>query len=62
MKIARTPHAWTLTPREAIALQKELAARVVVSKPAGELRLVAGLDAAFSADGGRCLAAGGGLG
>jgi deoxyribonuclease V len=51
------PHSWSLTPREAIALQKELAGRVCVRKPPSELRFVAGLDAAFSADGKHCLAA-----
>jgi len=49
-------HAWDLTPREAIAVQRELAPRVVVCRPRGEFRLVAGVDAAFSADGKRCVA------
>ncbi len=57
MRIPRAPHSWSLTPRAAIALQKELASRVQVVKPPGELRFIAGLDAAFSADGQRCLAA-----
>ncbi len=57
MKIPAAPHPWRLSPRAAIALQKELASRVRVIRPAGELRFVAGLDAAFSADGQRCLAA-----
>jgi deoxyribonuclease V len=57
MKISPAPHSWCLTPREAIALQKVLAAQVRVVKPAGELRFIAGLDAAFSSDGKRCLAA-----
>jgi len=57
MKIPSAPHSWGLKPREAIALQKELASRVVVAKPPGELRFIAGLDAAFSSDGRRCLAA-----
>lgn len=59
MKIrpAPAPHPWKLTPRQAIAVQRELAGLVRVVKPAGEFRLIAGLDAAFSADGQRCLSA-----
>jgi deoxyribonuclease V len=57
MKIPPAPHSWKLTPRAAIALQKELASRVSVVEPAGEFRFVAGLDAAFSTDGKWCLAA-----
>jgi len=57
MKIPLVPHSWSLTPRQAIALQRKLARRVCVVKRAGELRFIAGLDAAFSADGKRCLAA-----
>ena len=57
MRIPRIPHSWTLKPRAAMALQRELAARVQVVSPPGELRFIAGLDAAFSADGQQCLAA-----
>lgn len=57
MKLPPVPHSWALTPRQAIALQRKLARRVCVVKPAGELRFIAGLDAAFSADGRQCLAA-----
>lgn len=57
MKLPPVPHSWSLTPRAAIALQRKFARRVCVVKPAGELRFIAGLDAAFSADGKRCLAA-----
>jgi deoxyribonuclease V len=57
MKLPPVPHSWALTPRQAIALQRKLARNVCVVKPAGELRFIAGLDAAFSADGKRCLAA-----
>lgn len=57
MRIPRVPHSWLLTPREAIVLQKNLARRVSVVKPTAELRFVAGLDAAFSVDGQRCLSA-----
>jgi deoxyribonuclease V len=56
VRIPRVPHRWNLTPREAIAVQRRLARRVIVARPRFELRLVAGLDAAFSRDGSRCVA------
>ena len=57
MKIPPVPHSWSLTPRAAIALQRKLARRVCLVKPVGELRFIAGLDAAFSPNGEQCLAA-----
>jgi len=42
------PHSWDLTPKEAVEVQRRLAPLVEARKPEGELRLVAGLDAAFS--------------
>jgi deoxyribonuclease V len=39
-------HEWAVTPREAIALQRELAGRIIVTPPDGPLRTVAGLDVA----------------
>jgi deoxyribonuclease V len=56
MKLPHALHTWRLSPRQAIAVQRQLAARVVVAPPGRELRRVAGLDAAFSADGRHCLA------
>lgn len=56
MKLPRSPHAWRLKPSEAIAVQRRLAVRVRCVRPAGELRLAAGLDAAFPG-GTRCAAA-----
>lgn len=55
MRIPRAPHAWALSPREAVAVQRRLAGRVrpKLSRPAG--RYVAGLDVAFSADGERAI-------
>ena len=41
------PHRWDLTPKEAAALQRELRARVVTEDDFGDLRRVAGVDAAF---------------
>lgn len=57
MRFARTPHRWILTPRQAIALQTKLAARVSQSRLDGPIRLVTGADMAISRDGGRCVAA-----
>jgi len=55
MRLARA-HRFDLAPREAAALQRRLAARVVLAAPAGfRPRLVAGLDGAYA--GGRVLAA-----
>jgi deoxyribonuclease V len=49
-------HSWNLTPREAVAIQRELAGRVRVEPVKRSPQLVAGLDAAFSQDGRSCLA------
>ncbi len=49
------PHAWAVTPARAIAIQRQLAARVKIEPPAGPLRYVAGVDCAFSSDGSRCI-------
>jgi deoxyribonuclease V len=56
MKIPRAPHRWSLTPRQAAALQRDLARRVSFVAPRKPLRLVAGIDAAFSSDGRQCIA------
>lgn len=56
MKIPRPPHKWSVSPREAIAIQKRLAAAINLDKPARRLRYIAGVDAAFSTDGKFCLA------
>lgn len=44
-------HRWDLTPREAVALQAELAARVVRVDAVREVRRVAGVDVGFEDDG-----------
>jgi deoxyribonuclease V len=41
-------HEWNLTPTEAIALQRELAARVIREDRLGEVRYVAGVDMAIN--------------
>ena len=56
MKIARPPHSWRLTPRQAIALQREMSGLVRRTGSAEGFRFVAGLDGAFSPDGSRCIA------
>src|SRR4051794_23412807 len=43
----RKLHDWDLTPKEAVALQRELAGRVDVSAPLGKLDLVAGCDVSY---------------
>ncbi len=45
------PHRWNLSPKRAIALQKELAGLVRVEPLPGEIRTVAGADCSFTEDG-----------
>jgi deoxyribonuclease V len=56
MQIPRPPHAWSVTPREAVAIQRRLARRVRRDKPKRPLARVAGVDASFSRDERYCLA------
>lgn len=56
MRIPRVSHRWSLTPKQAAALQRELAVKVSFVAPRRDLRLVAGIDAAFSTDGRQCIA------
>ncbi len=57
MDVPRAPHRWSVTPRQAIAIQRRLAARVRQLPLVAAPRVVGGLDAAFSRDGRWCLAA-----
>jgi deoxyribonuclease V len=41
-------HEWNLKPAEAIALQKELAKRIVREDQLGEVRTIAGVDMAIN--------------
>jgi deoxyribonuclease V len=50
-------HAWDLTPKEAVALQRRLAAAVRIEPLAGPVRTIAGTDCALSRDGKSILAA-----
>jgi deoxyribonuclease V len=56
MQIPPAPHRWSLSPREAIAVQRRMASSVRQSAPQRPLRFVAGLDAAFLRDPDRCVA------
>jgi len=49
-------HAWDLTPAEAMALQAELASRVVLEDHVGEVRCITGVDCGFD-DRGRVIRA-----
>lgn len=49
----RQPHAWDLTPTQAIALQRELAAQVVREGDPDGVRRIAGADVAFDKPNGR---------
>jgi deoxyribonuclease V len=57
MFIPRVPHRWAVTPRQAIAIQRRIAPRVITRACGRPFRLVAGTDLAFSADGAWCIAA-----
>jgi deoxyribonuclease V len=43
MKVPRL-HAWNLTPKKAVALQRELAGKIDISSPLGRCDLIAGAD------------------
>ena len=44
-------HPWNLSPAEAMAVQRELRARVILADRLGPVRRVAGVDVGFEADG-----------
>lgn len=44
-------HSWDVPPRDAIALQRELAGRVITTGSPGPMRTAAGADLGFSRDG-----------
>ncbi|HWI59434.1 MAG TPA: deoxyribonuclease V [Bacillota bacterium] len=56
MNIPRPPHSWRLSPRRAIALQKQMAELVCQAPLSGTPRFIAGVDAAFSPDEQWCIA------
>lgn len=57
MKLPPLLHRWNVSPSRAIAIQRELAAKVEISKMPGPVRFVAGLDASFTRDEKWCVAA-----
>jgi deoxyribonuclease V len=46
----KNPHRWDLSPKEAVALQRELSAKVVIKPYIGPVELLAAADVAFPAD------------
>jgi deoxyribonuclease V len=56
MKIARTPHSWSVSPAQAIAIQRRLATQVSTTEPTTRTRFVAGVDAALDLDRTHCIA------
>jgi deoxyribonuclease V len=56
MKFPRAPHRWQVSPKRAIQIQRELAARVLHTPLPPAARWIAGADMAFSPDGRRCIA------
>ena len=56
LKILRSIHSWSVTPKQAINIQKNLASRVVRTGRLRKVTLVAGADLAFSPDKSCCMA------
>lgn len=56
MKVPRAPHRWSVSPRQAVGIQRALAECVRVERLAGPVRVVVGADMAFTPDGGTCIA------
>lgn len=56
MKIPRALHSWSVSPKRAATIQKELAARVIRVGSLPNIKLVAGADLAFSPDRTKCVA------
>lgn len=56
MKLPPPMHRWNLTPKKAVALQRELAGRVQSRSLKKTVRFIAGADLAFSSDKMRCVA------
>ncbi|HOW69029.1 MAG TPA: deoxyribonuclease V [Phycisphaerae bacterium] len=56
MKIPSPIHRWSMTPKAAVRLQQRLAQRVRIEPLLADVRIVAGVDVAFSPDGRHALA------
>jgi deoxyribonuclease V len=57
MRIPRPPHRWSVTPEQAVAIQRRLAGRVRAVAAPRAFRFIVGLDAAFTLDERLCIAA-----
>jgi len=57
VKIARTPHAWSVSPKQAVAIQRKLSGRIIRRGRPRRIRLIAGVDLAFLPDKTHCVAA-----
>ena len=53
---ATTLHSWSVTPKQAVAIQRELAARVIRRGRPRRPNLLAGVDLAFLPDRKQCVA------
>jgi len=56
MFVPPVPHPWSVTPREAADIQRRLSSLVQIEAPRIPLRLIAGVDAAYSRDRRWCVA------
>lgn len=56
MRIPPLPHRWKIAPKEAIAIQRRLAGRIICRGCVPGARIVAGADVAFSPGGLECIA------
>jgi len=56
VRIPPPPHRWSVTPTQAVVIQKRLAPAIICRGTVSKLRLVAGADLAFSTDGSECIA------
>ncbi|UCG15998.1 MAG: deoxyribonuclease V [Phycisphaerales bacterium] len=56
MKLRKTIHRWNVSPQRAVAIQKELAGRIIRRTTRRRFRLVAGADLAFTPDKQYCVA------
>ncbi len=57
MKFPRTPHRWSVSPKQAVAIQNNLAHKVRQVVPTRDIRFIVGTDLAFSPDATQCIAA-----
>jgi deoxyribonuclease V len=57
MQLPTPLHPWQVSPKEAIHIQKQLVHKIKIIKPPHAIHLIAGVDAAFSPDKTKCIAA-----